>query len=230
MTKAHLKRMAAPKTWNVERKTTKFITRAKPGAHTIQLGIPLTVFFKEILKKVKTTKELKFILHTQEILVDGKKRHDTSSMIGFMDVMSIPKTKENYRVLINTKNKLYAQEINEKESKIKPCKLIRKTVLGKDKIQLSFTDGRTILVKKNDYKTGDTLILEIPSQKIIEHIKLDKGCTIMLYNGKHVGIVGKVDDIQGNTINLTANKKKYETHKKYAFVIGQDKPTIKIAE
>lgn len=230
MTKSHLKRMAAPKTWNIARKTTKFVTRCKPGAHSMLAGMPLNVLFKEVLKKVKTTKEMKRVLHSQEVIVDGKRRHDGRMMIGLMDVLSIPKTKENFRILINTKNKIYAQEIDDKEAKFKPCKLLGKTVLGKDKIQLRFSDGRTLLLKKNDYKTGDSIVLELPSQKVLHHLKLEKDAIILLCRGKHVGMVGHVDEFKGNTIYFTANKVKYETSKEYAFVIGHNKPIIKIKQ
>ncbi|MFH1506413.1 MAG: 30S ribosomal protein S4e [archaeon] len=228
MTKAHLKRISAPKTWNVNRKTTKFITRPKPGAHTMILGMPLGVFFKEELKKAGTTREVKRILNNQEVLVDGKREYKPRSIIGLMDVLSLPKIKEHFRVLINTKDKLYAMPVDEKETKFKPCKLWKKKVLGKDKIQLNFTDGRNILIKKNDYTTGDSLVLELPSQKILHHLKLGKDAIIMLYKGKHVGMVGHVDEIKGSTIYFTADKVKYETSKAYAFVIGHDKPVIKI--
>ena len=56
MVKSHLKRIAAPRTWDIDRKTTKFIARPKPGQHTLQLGMPLAVLLKEILKKMKTNK------------------------------------------------------------------------------------------------------------------------------------------------------------------------------
>ena len=164
------------------------------------------------------------------MLVDGKRRYDIKFMIGLMDVLAIPKLKENYRMLINTKNRLYLRQIDEKEASFKPCKLVNKIMLGKDKMQLHLSDGRNILVKKNDYKTGDTLVLELPSQKILDHIKLEKGCTILLYKGKHVGLIGQVDEVKGSTIHFTANKGKYETNKSYAFVIGKEKPLIKIKE
>ena len=59
MGKDHLKRLAAPKTWGITRKNTKFITKPVPGPHGMQAGMPLSVLIKEILNYAGTTREVK---------------------------------------------------------------------------------------------------------------------------------------------------------------------------
>jgi len=63
------------------------------------------------------------------------------------------------------------------------------------------------------------------------HIKLEKGSTIFLIGGKHLGETGTIEDITGNKIiyKIKSNEV-FETLKKYAFVIGIDKPIIKLDE
>ena len=39
--KNHLKRIASPRTWLINRKSNTFITRPKPGAHSFEHGISL---------------------------------------------------------------------------------------------------------------------------------------------------------------------------------------------
>ena len=67
MAKEILKRLAAPKTWHVERKKTKLITKPVPGPHKTENGIPLNILLKEILNYAKTTREVKKLLATNEI-------------------------------------------------------------------------------------------------------------------------------------------------------------------
>lgn len=226
-TEDHLSRLAMPKSWDVKRKGIKFVTRPNPGMHTLKLGMPLNVVFRDLLKIVKSTKEAKRLFLNQDILVDGKKRKDFRFIVGIMDVISILKIKKNYRLLLTKKGKLTCVEIDDKEAKLKPCKINGKSQLKK-KIQLNLFDGRNVLVDKSDNKVGDTVLIEIPSQKITQSFKLEKGASIFLIGGKHIGETGVVEEIQGKRIVYKKDKEVYETSKRYAFVIGKDKPSIKL--
>jgi len=90
-------------------------------------------------------------------------------------------------------------------------------------------DGRNISVDSNAYKVGDTILLSLPDQKITKHIKLDKKSTIFLTGGKHTGEIGNVEDVVENKIIYRDQKDDLiETSKKYAFVVGDNKPSIKL--
>jgi ribosomal protein S4E len=53
---------------------------------------------------------------------------------------------------------------------------------------------------------------------------------IYLTGGKHIGQIGKIQDIIGNRILYkTESGDVVETLKDYAFPIGKDKPLIKLA-
>ena len=119
-------------------------------------------------------------------------------------------------------------KINKEESLLKPCKIIGKTIV-RGKLQLNLFDGKNILADKNLYKVGDTLLLSLPGQKISKHLKLDKKSAIFLTGGKHIGEIGNVEDIIKNKVIYKNNKGDLiETSKKYAFVIGDSKPLIKL--
>ena len=87
-----------------------------------------------------------------------------------------------------------------------------------------------LVKKKTEYKTGDTLLYDLKSKKISQHIKLEKGAQILLIGGKHVGKIGTLEEVQGRKIIFKVDKDQFETLRKYAFVIGKDKPEIKIAK
>jgi len=228
MVKNHLKSITMPKTWQMERKKTVFVTRPNPGAHSMMYSMSLNMVMKELIKCAKTTKEVKAILHDKEILVDGKKRTDEKYSVGFMDVLSIPETKQQFRIIINKKGKIKAMEIPKEEADIKLSRIKGKTVLGKGKIQLNFFDGRNIIVDKNDYNVGDSLLLSLPKQEIKDHIKLSVGVYVLMIGGKQIGRFGKVEEIKGDIIMVKIGDTPFETLKKYAFVIGKTKPLIKL--
>jgi len=226
MVKNHLKSITMPKTWQIERKKTVFVTRPNPGAHPMMYSMPLNIVMKELIKCAKTTKEVKAILHDKEVLVDGKKRNDEKYSVGLMDVVSLPETKQNYRIIINQKGKLKALEIPKEEANIKLSKVENKTVIKKGKIQLNLSDGRNIIVEKDSYKTGDSLVVALPTQEIKDTINFKPGMTALLIGGKHIGFIGKVEDVKSNIITIKIGENSYETLKDYAFMVGKDKPII----
>jgi len=229
MVKNHLKRLVVPKSWRIDKKSTVFVTRPNAGAHSFELGLPLNILFKDILKYCKTTKEVKSILQDKEVLVDGKRRHDSKSVIGFMDVLSIPSLNEFYRICLNNKGKLIAVKINKNESELKISKIINKKILDKNKVQLNLSDGRNIILKETKYKVGDSLLITIPKQEIKQDIKLEKDKLVVFLGGKYIGNIGTIDEIKKDIIIVKINEKKVQTAKRYAFVVGEKKPAIEIS-
>ncbi len=223
----HISRIAVPKTWPIARRIRKWITRPNPGMHSFRLGMPLSIVFKEILGYARTTKEVKIILNNQEVLVDGKRRKDHRFIVGLMDVLSLPKTKENFRVLLTEKGKITLVPISDSEAKIKLCKIKGKRPL-KGKFQLNLHDGRNILVEDKKYKIGETVVMEIPSQKLKDVVPFEKGAMVYLVSGKHVGSLGSLQGIKNQSVVVKTEKGVFETSADYAFVIGKDKPLITI--
>lgn len=224
----HLSRLAMPKSWKIKRKGIKWVTRPHPGAHSLKLGLSLNVFLRDLLTLAKTTREVKSILNKQEVFVDGKRRKDHKYIVGLMDVVTLPKINKSYRILLNEKGYIRAVAIKKDEAGIKPCKITGKTVVRKGKMQLNLFDGKCLLVDKNELNVGDSVVIEIPSQKIKERLPFAKGSTIYLIGGKHVGNVGVVEEIMNRRIVYKRDQDRFETLKRYAFVIGKGKPVIEL--
>lgn len=226
MSEAHLTRLVAPKTWHIKRKGLKFITKPMPGPHSLDTGVPFSVLLKEILDSASTTKEVKKILNTNGIKIDGKVRKDFRFSVGIFDTIEFTSTNEYFRIILNKKGKLDLIKIKKEEVLLKPCKIIGKT-MERGKLQLNLFDGKNILADNDTYKVGDTLLLSLPEQRIISHLKLDKKSTIFLIGGKHIGEIGNVEDVIENKIIYKDQKGELvETLKKYAFVVGDDKPLM----
>lgn len=230
MGKYHMKRLAAPKTWAITRKNAKFVTKPISGPHGLEKGIPFSTAMKEILKFASTTREVRKILHANDIKIDGRVVKDFRLPIGIFDTIEFSATNECYRALFNKKGKIEMVKISKEETRLKPCKITGKTAANK-KVQLNLYDGRNILVDKDVYKTGDSVLLALPEQKISKHLKLDRKSAIFLTGGKHIGETGNVEDIVGNKIIYKdENGGMVETSKKYAFVVGDSKPLITIKD
>jgi len=227
-------RLAAPKSWPIERKISRWILRPVCGPHAIKNCLPIGVILKEILKHSKTTKEVNFILNQGFVLVNNIVRKDKKFPIGLMDVFEIKPLNESYRMVFSKKGKLSLLKIKDKGIRI--CKIIGKTTVKAKKTQLNLNDGRNILISKGDYHVGDSVVLDLAKQSIKDSLKLEKGAAVYLIGGKHIGYIGKVKDIiaanglQKSKIVLDIAGKEFETLKEYAFVVGKEKPVIELGE
>jgi len=228
MGKNHLKRLNAPRTWPIGRKKTKWITRQNPGSHKLEESMPLNIILRDLLKYAKTSKEVKKILNNKDILIDKVPRKDIKFPVGILDTIEIPKTKEHFLFLLNKKGKFFLQKINEKQSGIKYLKIINKTVLKKNKLQINFYNGNNLLTENKNYKVGDTLLMNLKDKKVQKHLKLEKGSIIYLTGGKYVGSIGILERILSSNklkkdmIELKIGNKKVKTLKKFAFVTDKD--------
>ena len=228
MVKKHLKRLNMPRSWRILRKNFKYIMRSNPGPHPIESSIPLGIFIRDIIEYAKNSKEAKFMLNKRTVLVDGIKRNDLKFPIGLFDTVEFSEANSYFRIVFDSKGRLEGLPIDKSESKIKVIKIKGKTKV-KGKSQINMSDGSNLLVDKDDYKVGDSLLLELPKKNIKEHIKFEKGATIYLVGGKHKGQIGKIEDIKENKISYKIDSGEIiETLKGYGFVIGKDKPSMSL--
>jgi len=231
--KKHIKRMAAPKSWAVTRKTSHWITKPSPGPHGTQESMPLLAVVRDMLKLCDNSREARFIIGSRTISVDGKIVTDYKFPVGLMDVVTVLKTKQSFRMLIDYKAKLQLIPIDDSEKDWKLARVDDKKVVRKGKVQLNMHDGRCILLPKDQYSTGDVLKIELPSQKIMKAFKLDKGSIAFLVGGSHPGSVQIIESYQikrGSAPNLVTFKEGFETVKENVFVIGDKVPEIKLME
>jgi len=221
--KLRLKRLAAPKWWPIKRKVKKFIVSPR-GPHPKDFSLPLLVLIRDVFKLAETNKEAKKIIKKGEVLVDKKKRKDPKFGVGLFDVIEIPALKKAWRAI--PKKGLNFIEIPKNETKLKICKIINKKTLRGNKNQLNLHDGRNILISEK-YSTHDSLLIELPEQKIIDHLKFEKGSLVLVSGGKNAGKLAKIKIIEKNRVWLD-NEKLFEIPKRLITVVGKDKPLIKL--
>ena len=226
----HMKKLAAPRTWPIKRRDQTFVTSPLPGGK-FELGMPLNVIFKEMLGYAATSKEVKRVLNTKNVLVNGLRTKEPRLLVGLFDTIAIDEISSYHRIVLNDKGKIETVQIKKEEANVKLSKVIGKTVLKKKKIQLNLSDGRNIIIDKDSYKTGDTLMISLPDNAIKKHIKLDKNTMIFLTGGKHIGETGIVQGISKDKITYkSGNGEVVETMKSHAFAIGEEKPLISISQ
>lgn len=118
--KKHLKRISAPKSWLLDKMGGIFTTRPSQGPHKLRESLPLSIVLKHRLKYAMNGREVTMVLNDKEggILVDNKIRRDRGFPVGFMDVVNVPKTKENFRVLYDVKGRFVLKPIEDGEAAV----------------------------------------------------------------------------------------------------------------
>lgn len=231
----HQKRMSMPTSWRVPKKTNKWITATSPGPHNKQSSLPLVVILRDMLKVVDNSKEAKRILLEKQVFVDGIARKSLKFPVGLFDVIAIPANNQYYRMLQDSKGRLYLNNIDEERAKFKICKILNKTTVRGGQTQLNLHDGTNILASE-DYKTKDTIKISLPDKQILEKLEYKVGNLAMITGGRHSGMVGTLNEIniirssKNNVVKISGIDSDIETIENYVFVIGEDKPVIKLGE
>ncbi|XP_031553651.1 40S ribosomal protein S4-like [Actinia tenebrosa] len=190
--KKHLKRLNAPKHWMLDKLSGSFAPRPSPGPHKLRECLPLVIFLRNRLKYALNYEEVKKIVKQRLIKIDGKVRTDVTFPAGFMDVISIEKTGESFRLLYDVKGRFTVHRITGEEAKYKLGRVKRIDVGAKGVPYLVTHDARTIRYPDPLIKVNDTVVVDIKTGKIIDFIKFDTGNMAMIVGGRNMGRVGMV--------------------------------------
>ncbi|KAG0562379.1 hypothetical protein KC19_9G141500 [Ceratodon purpureus] len=95
-----------------------FAPKPSPGPHKERECLPLVVMLRNRLKYALTYREVVAIVMQRLISIDGKVRTDKCYPAGFMDVISIAKTNENFRLLYDNKGRFTLHHISAEEAKV----------------------------------------------------------------------------------------------------------------
>jgi len=229
----HQKRIASPRNWVLSRKKHKFAYRADPGPHSKENCIPVGILLRDVLKLVDTARELNIILNKKLVKIDGRIVTNANFPVGLMDVVEIADINKSYRILPHELHVLMPFEMKKTSQVSKACQIMGKSTIKGGIMQLNLHDGRNIRLPKeegidNKYKTKDTIIISLPSQKVVNHFPFKKGMYAIITAGKNVAKHGSIKEFQwrfgprASTVTLAAlDGTEVQTTPEYIFVIGE---------
>ncbi|KAL5009987.1 hypothetical protein ScPMuIL_012292 [Solemya velum] len=231
----HLKRLVAPKSWMLDKLGGVFAPKPSSGPHKGRESLPLIIFLRNRLKYALTYDEVVKILHQRLVKVDGKVRTDVRFPTGFMDVINIERTNENFRLLYDVKGRFTVHRIKPEEATYKLCK-VKRTQTGPKGVPFMVTnDGRTIRYPDPNVKVNDTVMVNIDSGKMQDYIKFDSGNLCMITGGHNLGRVGVVQHRERHPGSFDIVHVKdavghtFATRLSYVFIIGKgNKPWISL--
>ena len=227
--KKHLKRLNAPHHWMLDKMGGTWAPRPSTGPHKLRECLPLVLILRERLKYALNKREVMMICMQKLIKIDGRVRTDPTYPCGFMDVITIERSNDMFRLMYDTKGRYVLHRIQNKEAEFKLCK-VKKVESSRKNIPFLVThDGRTIRYPDPLAAVNDTVKVNLSTGKIVEIVKFEMGTVVTVTKGRNCGRVGvlqsrdkhpgsfdilHVKDATGNT---------FATRMENVFVVGQDK-------
>merc|ERR1712106_792214 len=153
------------------------------------MGLPVGLFLRNRLKYAITMKEVETIMKQRLIKIDGKTRTDPKFPTGFMDVVQIDKTGENFRIIYDVKGRFTVHRITASEAAYKLCRVKAVSTGPKGVPYLHTSDGRTIRYPDPNAKVNDSIQLDLATNKVQDIIVFEVGNLCMITGGANAGRV-----------------------------------------
>jgi ribosomal protein S4E len=192
----------------------------------------LILILRNRLKYALTGKETKIICIEKNVKVDGKVRTDPNYPAGFMDVVELPKSSDQFRLIFDTKGKYALHRISDEEKTFKLAK-VKRAELSIKKIPYIVThDGRTIRYPDPLIKVDDVIKIDIATGKVTDFVKFNSGNVAMITKGRNTGRVGIIQHVErheGSFDIVTmrdAAGNVFSTRKENVFLLGKGETPI----
>ncbi|MEC8220718.1 MAG: hypothetical protein VX028_01490 [Nanoarchaeota archaeon] len=225
----HLKRNSMPTSWPVQRKTITFIGRPKSGSHKREYVVSALILLRDVLNYAHTTKEAKYVVNEQELLVNGRKITDVKAPVGMFDVIEIPAMKEKYVLLFNEHGRV--KLVSSKDSVV-TLKVSGKSKTKGGKFQLNFMNGYNVLVDEktfNGLSVEDSVEYDFTKKSVSKSLPLKEGASVYVFDGKYQGSLGVVksfiayNGVTRDTVQVEIDGTVQTTAKDYCYVIADTK-------
>jgi len=224
----HQKRLAVPNSWPVERKTNTFTVKDGAGPHG-EAGVPLVVLLRDVLGYVDSTKEARYALNNDSVLVNGDAISDEQRPIGMFDILAFPEREEFFRVFPDEGGRLALSPVDEEAASSRLGRITNKSVVPGGDVQLTLHDGTNVRVDADaPYDTKDSIVIDNESKEVVAHFEYEEGALVTAVAGQHAGRIGEVDDIDvtlgsgSNTVYVADDGDGYETVEEYLVVIDEN--------
>lgn len=209
--------------------------RPSTGPHKMRECLPLVLVLRNRLKYALTMKEVNSICMEKHVKVDGKVRTDTNYPAGFMDVISIERSNDLFRLLYDVKGRFVLHPIKADESSYKLCRVVKLDVTKKNIPYIVLHDGRTIRYPDPILKVNDTVKIDLKTGKVVGFLKFNVGQMTMVQRGHNAGRVGIIQSVEKHPGSFDivsikdASGHVFATRLKNVFVIGEEgKPWVTI--
>eukprot|EP01064_Diplonema_japonicum_P022294 TRINITY_DN31_c0_g5_i1.p1 TRINITY_DN31_c0_g5~~TRINITY_DN31_c0_g5_i1.p1 ORF type:complete len:269 (+),score=74.05 TRINITY_DN31_c0_g5_i1:53-859(+) len=223
--KKHMKRLAAPKHWMMDKLAGVFAPKSRPGAHAGRESLPLILVLRNRLRFALTRGEAMMITKQRLVEVDGRVRTDPKTPVGFMDMVSLPKTGLNFRVMFDVKGRFVLNKTDASTEKL--CKVKKVYTAPNGVPSMSTHDGRTLRFVDPLISVSDSVVVDLTKGSVKDFVKFKAGAACMVTGGANTGRVGEIVDVERHPGSFDivhvkdSNGNTFATRKGNIFIVGR---------
>jgi small subunit ribosomal protein S4e len=218
----HISRLASSRYVHVMKKTSAYVSKQRPGRHTLATSIALITVLKEKINLVKNSAEARSVIKKGAIKVNGKVVKDERYPVGFGDIIDVEPSKETFAVDVAKHGVVKVEKAAAQNERT--LKVIGKYVAKGNKIMIRLHDGTTMNGNK-EVKVNDSV--EVKNGKIEKVLRFEKGANCYVVHGEHASENGILKEIKAGTatrvptVEVESAGKKFETLVGNVMVIGK---------
>lgn len=194
-THRHLKRLAAPVAWGLEKSGGVFATRMRSGPHCKALAVPLNYIVSRFIGIAKNSREVAYVLNEGHISVNGRVVKDRKAPVGLFDVITIKKTNTHYRLVLNINRKFKIQKITSESANFRITKVRAKDV-EETVPYIRTIDGFNFRFVDPAVGLNDTVLVDIRTNKVVDFLRFESGKIAFVFGGSNAGRAGVIKRVE----------------------------------
>jgi len=226
------KRISYQGTGRILKKTHVWVLSTEPGPHAKTKSAPLGVILRDVLKFADNAREVKYILTNKVVCVNSNRIKNSRFPVGIFDVLELKDSGKSYRVFYDSKGYINLKELEKGYKKVRYSIISKKTVLKKNRIQVSLDNGYNFLFDVKDakgkYNLRDGAVFDYEKKKVVDIIPFAKGTTVYIIAGPHISKSGTIKEIIKGALGkrpevvIEGNNETLRTVSDYVHVVPND--------
>jgi len=231
--KHHITRLKAPKKRLIISKVNGLYAATGRSRHQkLRERIPLAIFLRHLLRYALVENEVIKMISSRHVQVNGVFITDRKFPVGLMDIITIPKTAENFRLILDSKGRYYARPIDDKESKWTVVRIVKKYRAPFGLVNCIAHTGWTLRYPHRKLAINDSVKIFLDDKQNPDNqevIKFRVGAEALCTGGRNKGRIGIITHRkklpeQDDIVKLTDRTgSEFSSQLKNIFVIGDGK-------
>jgi len=172
--------------------------------HRLEEGMSIETWLKEVLGRVRTSREARYTLRQGYIKVNNRVVRDPAFITGFLDIITLTPTDEQYLIILTPQRKLAARRIQPTQQKLSQVK--RKVLVRGGRVQYTTREGYTFLTDDVTLRIGDAVIIDLAEKpRIVKRIPLEVGTAVFVTGGENTGLHGTIKELVDSEAIITTS-------------------------
>lgn len=198
----HIKRLNAPRFFNIHRKQHVYVVKPNPGRHSLKSCVPLSLAVQK-LELAQNASDARQIIKSGAVLVNNTKVKEPKYPVGINDIIEVPSAAKCFSIGIDASGRITFESLKKADYNALTYKVVGKFKAPKGTIMLRLHDG-SMMKGSNDIKVNDSVVTD-QKKTTIERIGMQPDARCKVIDGAHVGSRGTIGEIKQGSIKRHAS-------------------------